>query len=320
MSILITGVAGFIGFHVAKSLLIQEEVVIGCDNLNDYYDVNLKKARLQELRKYKNFTFYPYDITKHEDMNNLANLQTIEYIVHLAAQAGVRYSLQNPYIYVDTNIHGQLNILELSRKLPIKHLVYASSSSVYGANTKLPFSIEDRVDMPISVYAATKRSAELMTHAYSHLYGIHTTGLRFFTVYGPWGRPDMAAFIFTQAILAEQELPVFNNGNMRRNFTYIDDIVSGTIACMRMPPDTNNFKLYNLGNSRSEPLLDFINILATLIGKPARFSLQPMQPGDVQETIADISTSTRDFGFTPCTNIQEGLTNFITWYKDFYHV
>ncbi|GAB4392169.1 MAG: NAD-dependent epimerase [Gammaproteobacteria bacterium] len=330
MPILITGAAGFIGFHVAQALLSSGKQVIGIDNLNDYYDVNLKYARIDQLQQRfsssNQFTFYRLDIADRDAMATLADQQLgITHIIHLAAQAGVRYSITNPHVYVESNLMGHVNILELARALTnFEHLVYASSSSVYGANTKLPFSIEDRVDTPISLYAATKKSNELMSYCYSHLYSIPTTGLRYFTVYGPWGRPDMAAFIFTKAILEGKPLHVFNEGKMRRNFTYIDDVVQGTINCLYKPPSSVDnqvpAQVYNIGNNRSEELMDFIKTLEVIIGKSAQLKLEPMQDGDVKETVADISASTLDFGFMPKINVQEGLANFVAWYKDYYGI
>ncbi len=320
-NILVTGCCGFIGFHATKKLLNDGHLVIGLDNINDYYDVNLKNARLNILKKCNNFVFYKLDINNQQAVLELsANHQDIQLILHLAAQAGVRYSLVNPFAYTDSNIIGHLAILELARNLKnLEHLVYASSSSVYGSNTKLPFAIEDRVDNPISLYAATKKSCELMSHCYSHLFGIKTTGLRFFTVYGPWGRPDMSVFIFTKAILNNQKIPVYNYGNMRRNFTYIDDIISGTINCLFIKDSNNNlFNIYNLGNNRSEELMDFIAELERQLGIKAEIDFQPMQPGDVKETIADIKESIKDFGFVPKTNIADGLKNFVAWYKEYY--
>lgn len=323
MSILVTGAAGFIGYHVSQRLLERQEKVIGIDNLNDYYDVNLKKSRLAKLTPQQNFQFVHLDIADKKAMEDFVKAHPqITRIVHLAAQAGVRYSLINPYAYTEANITGQLAILEACRKLPIEHLVYASSSSVYGANQKLPFSVHDPVDHPISLYAATKRAAELMSYTYSHLFRIPSTGLRFFTVYGPWGRPDMSAFIFTKAIFQGAEIPVFNQGDMRRNFSYIDDIVSGTVACLDLgakqkTPETTH-QVYNIGNNQSAPLMDFIHALETLIGKKAKIRFEPLQAGDVKETIADISDTTRDFGFLPKTNIEEGLKNFVEWYRNYY--
>lgn len=317
-TILVTGCAGFIGFHTTKKLLEHGHLIIGLDNLNNYYDANLKLARLNFLTKNNNFVFEKLDLKEHNNIINLADkYSNIQLIVHLAAQAGVRYSLQAPFAYADSNITGHLAILELARKLlNLEHMVYASSSSVYGANSKLPFDILDNVDHPISLYAATKRSGELMSYCYSHLFNIRATGLRFFTVYGPWGRPDMSAFIFAKAILSGKKIPVYNYGEMRRNFTYIDDIVTGVINCLFS--SHLNSSIYNLGNSRSENLMDFIYELEKLLGKKAELDLQPMQPGDVKETVADISASSRDFGFIPKTNIAEGLKYFVSWYKDYY--
>lgn len=319
MTILVTGAAGFIGYHVSEQLLKRGETVIGVDNLNDYYDVRLKEARLANLSSHATFSFIRMNIADQPAMTALATqFPNLTGIVHLAAQAGVRYSLTHPFAYTDANVIGHLNVLELSRKLTkLKHLVYASSSSVYGANQKLPFSVNDPVEQPISLYAATKRSCELMSYTYSHLYGIPATGLRFFTVYGPWGRPDMSAFLFTKAILNEEELPVFNQGDMRRNFTYIDDIVRGTIACLDKPQGAQH-RVYNIGNNRSEPLMHFISVIEKAVGKKAKIRFEGMQPGDVKETIADISDTTRDFNFMPKTNIEEGLAHFVAWYRKFY--
>lgn len=326
--ILVTGCAGFIGYHLCQHLLNQDKHVIGIDNVNDYYDVNLKEARLAQLKPYSNFAFHKANLANQSEVFDLiSKYPKIHTIVHLAAQAGVRYSLKNPFAYTDSNITGHLTILESARLLPeLKHLVYASSSSVYGANEKLPFSIQDAVDQPISLYAATKRSCELMSYTYSHLFGIPMTGLRFFTVYGPWGRPDMSAFLFTKALFNDEEIPVFNHGDMRRNFTYIDDVIRGVLGCMENPPfvDTNSSqpptRIYNIGNSRSENLMDFIQLLEKHTGKKARIRFEPIQPGDVKETIADISDTTQDFGFVPKTNIEEGLKRFVEWYKEFYGV
>lgn len=333
MTILVTGNAGFIGFHVAEKLLQRGENVIGIDNLNDYYDVTLKRARLNALSKSPKFTFYQINIAEPKAVDHIIKKHPeIDRIVHLAAQAGVRYSLTHPHLYTEANVVGHLAILEACRLLPnLKHLVYASSSSVYGSNQKLPFSVSDPVDHPISLYAATKRTCELMSYTYGHLFGIKSTGLRFFTVYGPWGRPDMSAFLFTKAILAGQEISVFNHGDMRRNFTYIDDIVAGTIACLDNPTEINASissnttssrlsRIYNIGNNQSEALMDFIHTLEDIIGKKARIRFEEMQPGDVKETIADIADTTKDFGFLPKTNIQEGLKSFVKWYRDYYHV
>lgn len=323
MAILVTGAAGFIGYHVCQKLLQRQETVIGIDNLNAYYDVNLKKSRLEKLKEHPNFSFIKIDISHQQEIEELSkNFPSVDRIIHLAAQAGVRYSLTNPFAYSEANLTGHLNMVEMCRKLPIKHFVYASSSSVYGANQKLPFSVSDPVDHPISLYAATKRSCELMSYTYSHLFKIPATGLRFFTVYGPWGRPDMSAFLFTKAILAEEEIPVFNFGEMRRNFTYVADIVQGIVGCLdKAPPqDSVPHRIYNIGNNRSENLMDFIHTLEAIIGKKALIRFEPMQPGDVKETIADIEDTTRDFGFKPTVNIKEGLKNFVTWYREYYDI
>lgn len=334
MTILVTGAAGFIGYHLCQTLLDRGEKIIGIDNLNPYYDIKLKENRVKQLYN-KVEQLYPGNSTQHSDQFDfhvmniedrhkmLDFIQThpeIDRIVHLAAQAGVRYSLENPYVYGDSNLLGHLNMLEACRALPkLKHFVYASSSSVYGANQKLPFSVQDPVEKPISLYAATKRSCELMTYSYSHLFGIPSTGLRYFTVYGPWGRPDMSAFLFTKAILEEQELPVFNHGDMRRNFTFIDDVIQGTLACLETPSKNLN-SIYNIGNNRSEPLLYFIETLETIIGKKAKIRFEDIQAGDVKETIADITESSRDFGFMPKTNIEEGLSQFVAWYRTYYGI
>lgn len=326
MKVILTGVAGFIGFHTAKAFLDQGLEVIGIDSLNEYYDVTLKNARLKELSPIKNFTFLKGDIADRPFIENVFNqhLDT-EVIINLGAQAGVRYSLVDPYAYVHANLLGMVVLLENSKKLnKLGHFIYASTSSVYGANKKLPFSVSDPVDHPISLYAATKRADELMAHAYSALFKIPTTGLRFFTVYGPWGRPDMAAFIFTKNILADKEIQVFNQGKMRRNFTYVEDIVQGVMGCLKRPPVAKEgqapYALYNIGNNRSEDLMDFIHTLENHLGKKAKISFQPLQLGDVVETIADIESTKRDFGFEPKTNIKEGLGEFVRWYRDYYQV
>ena len=321
MAVLVTGAAGFIGYHVARALLARGEQVVGLDNLNDYYDPALKRARLDALSG--DFSFHRLDIADRDPVLRLIESNpAIDRIVHLAAQAGVRYSLENPHAYTRSNVEGQLVMLEAARACSgLKHFVYASSSSVYGGNTKLPFSVDDRVDNPVSVYAATKKAGELLAHSYSHLYGIPATGLRFFTVYGPWGRPDMSAYIFTRRILAGEEIPVFNHGDMKRDFTYIDDIVAGVLACLDRPPaGTPKHRLYNLGNHRPEPLMRFIEVLETSLGKKAKISFQPMQPGDVKETYADIDASRRDFGFDPATAIDEGIPRFTAWYRDYHKV
>jgi UDP-glucuronate 4-epimerase len=321
MSILLTGVAGFIGFHVAKTLLTRGDRVVGVDNLNDYYDVSLKEARLAELRAWPNFGFTKLDVADREGVLGFVERhRDLRSIIHLAAQAGVRYSLKNPYTYIEANVMGTLVMLEAARRIDrLTAITYASSSSVYGANRKQPFSVEDRVDQPVSLYAATKRSCELVAYAYSHLYRLSATGLRFFTVYGPWGRPDMAAYLFTRAILAGEPIKVFNEGRMARDFTYIDDIVAGTIAAHdRAPSGEIPHRIYNLGNHRPEKLLDFIAVLERLLGRTATKVLLPMQPGDVPESFADIEASRRDLGFEPKTTIEDGLARFVEWYK-WYH-
>jgi UDP-glucuronate 4-epimerase len=321
MPILLTGVAGFIGFHVAKALLARGDRVLGVDNLNDYYDVRLKEARLAQLRASPNFDFARLDVADRASVLGLVERQRdLRSIIHLAAQAGVRYSLENPFAYVEANVMGTLVMLEAARRIDhLTAITYASSSSVYGANRKQPFSIEDRVDQPVSLYAATKRSSELVAYTYSHLYGLPATGLRFFTVYGPWGRPDMAAYQFTRAILAGEPIKVFNEGRMARDFTYIDDIVAGTIAAHdRAPAGQVPHRVYNLGNHRPEKLLDFIGVLERALGRNATKVLLPLQPGDVPESFADIEASRRDLGFEPKTTIEEGLARFVEWYK-WYH-
>ena len=326
MTVLVTGAAGFIGFHTTAALLRRGETVLGVDNLNDYYSVRLKEARLAELQRLPNFSFHRLDLSARGALAALVERHPeIDRVVHLAAQAGVRYSLTDPHAYLAANIDGQLEVLEACRKLPrLAHLVFASSSSVYGGNTKLPFSVSDRVDTPRSLYAATKKADELMTHCYAHLYRLPSTGLRFFTVYGPWGRPDMAAWIFTEAILAGRPIRLFNHGDMRRDFTYIDDIVAGTIACLDRPPADDGteppYRLYNLGNHRSEELRRFIGTLEAALGRKASIELAPMQPGDVAATYADISESQRDLGFSPATSIDEGLPRFVAWYRDYHRV
>ena len=325
MKVFVTGVAGFIGYHTSKALLDRGDEVVGIDSMNEYYDVTLKEARLKELEKEKGFTFIKGDIAdrsciealfrKHKDISGLINL---------AAQAGVRYSLIDPYAYVHANLTGFVTLLESAKALTdLKHFVYASSSSVYGANEKKPSSVGDRIEKPISLYAATKASNELIARTYSHLFQIPTTGLRFFTVYGPWGRPDMAAFIFAKNILAGKKIDVYNQGKMRRNFTYIDDIVQGVLGALDKPAKAPSageppFALYNIGNNRSEELTDFIHTLEEYIGCKAKINLMPLQPGDVKETIADIESTQKDLGFEPKTNMREGLKYFIDWYKEYY--
>lgn len=325
MIVLITGAAGFIGFHTANKLLDDGCTVIGIDSMNDYYDVSLKEARLTQLTARDGFTFVRGDLSDRETAEGLqTNHADITHIVHLAAQPGVRYSLINPHSYTRNNVEAHLNILELARNLNhIEHVTFASSSSVYGANTTLPYSIDQKTDNPVSLYAATKKTQELLSHSYSHLYGIPLTGLRFFTVYGPWGRPDMAYFSFTKAILAGEPIPVFNNGEMRRDFTYIDDIVAGIIGCLKKPPvdarpDAVPFAVYNIGNNRAETLMDFIAALEDALGKKAIIDFKGMQPGDVKETFADIEATTADFGFKPTTSMADGLEKFVRWYRDYY--
>ena len=325
MTILLTGAAGFIGYHTAQALLARGETVVGVDNLNDYYDVALKEARLARLTGERGFSFRRADIADRAAIEELcAQHPGIDRIVHLAAQAGVRYSLVNPFAYTESNITGHLVMLEAARRLPkLAHMVYASSSSVYGGNTKLPFAVSDPVERPISLYAATKRAGELMAYNYSHLYGLPLTGLRFFTVYGPWGRPDMSAFLFTKAILAGEPIKVFNNGDMRRDFTFIDDIVAGILAALDHPPvaagdGQPRHRLYNLGNHRSEPLMHFIDVIERACKRKARIEFAPLQPGDVPETYADIEASTRDLGFLPRTTIDEGIPRFVAWFREYY--
>ena len=327
--ILLTGAAGFIGAAVTRALLARGDCVIGVDNLNSYYDVTLKEARLKTLSADRNFTFRKLDIADRDGILKLAEeFAGITVIVNLAAQAGVRHSLTDPYTYVTSNLMGQAVMLELARKLKgLKHFVYASSSSVYGGNTKLPFSVDDPVEQPNSLYAATKRADELFGYTYAHLYGIPATGLRFFTVYGPVGRPDMAYFIFTKAILAGEPIKVFNHGEMWRDFTYIDDIVNGVLRVVDRPAvdDRKNggtppHRLYNLGNHRSEKLTDFIAEIEKALGRKATIQLEPMQMGDVPRTYADIEASRRDLGFEPTTPISAGIPKFIAWYRDYYGV
>jgi UDP-glucuronate 4-epimerase len=342
-TILVTGAAGFIGYHLSKQLLDRGDRVIGIDNLNSYYDVTLKESRLklltdspgEGLRQRENFTFHKIDLADREGIDRLFALYNFEIVVNLAAQAGVRYSLTNPRAYIDSNITGFSNILEGCRHHAVKHLVYASSSSVYGANTKMPFAVTDNVDRPISLYAATKKSNELMAHTYSHLYKIPTTGLRFFTVYGPWGRPDMAPILFTEAILAGKSIDVFNYGKMRRDFTYIDDIVEGVLRVMQSIPQPNPelteddldpnrskapYKLYNIGNSQPIELLTFIEILETCLGKTANKNFLPLQAGDVVATYADVTSLMADVGFQPKTSLQEGIAQFVNWYLEYYKI
>jgi UDP-glucuronate 4-epimerase len=333
--ILVTGAAGFIGFHLSKRLLSQGYEIIGLDNLNDYYDVRLKVSRLEILQESNNFSNHKIDLQNKSAVDNLFSTNRFDYVVNLAAQAGVRYSLTNPYAYLESNLIGFLNILEACRHHPVKHLVYASSSSVYGANRKMPFSVHDNVDHPLALYAATKKSNELMAHAYSNLYHIPTTGLRFFTVYGPYGRPDMALFLFTKAILEGKPIEVFNHGKMRRDFTYVDDIVEGIVRLILKPPTGNPdwsgenpdpassfapYRIYNIGNNQPVELLQFIEVLETKLGKKAIKNLLPLQEGDVPETYANIDELMQDIDFKPSTSIETGIENFVNWYKEYYKV
>ncbi|OLP16200.1 capsular biosynthesis protein CpsI [Leptolyngbya sp. 'hensonii'] len=332
--VLVTGAAGFIGFHLAQKLLRRGDQVVGLDNLNPYYDVNLKQGRLTQLQAESGFQFYPLDLADRAATANLFLEQKFDRVVHLAAQAGVRYSLKNPHAYVDSNLVGFVNVLEGCRHTEVQHLVFASSSSVYGANTKMPFSVHDNVDHPVSLYAATKKANELMAHTYSHLYGLPTTGLRFFTVYGPWGRPDMAYFSFTRAILAGQSIDVYHHGQMRRDFTYIEDVVEGVVRTLdHIPqpnpqwsgqnpdPGTSNapYRIYNIGNNQPVALMHFIETLEKCLGLEAQKNFLPLQPGDVIETFADVDALVRDVGFKPATSIEAGLQKFVTWYRDYYH-
>ncbi len=321
---LVTGAAGFIGFHLAKKLASQGADVVGFDNINDYYDVNLKYARLKELEIFKNFKFIKGNLADAVAVNGLFEEEKPEIVVNLAAQAGVRYSITNPQAYINSNIIGFFNILEACRRRPVEHLLYASSSSVYGNQRKTPFSTSDRVDEPVSLYAATKKSNELLAYSYAHLYGIPCTGLRFFTVYGPYGRPDMAAFIFTRKIFNDEPIQIFNYGDMYRDFTYVDDIVQGVENMLCNPPKPNEkgdrAKVYNIGNNRPEKLLDFVETLERQIGKTAKKELLPMQAGDVYQTYADVDELAKDFGFKPNTSVDEGLKRFVKWYRGYYNV
>lgn len=332
MKILVTGAAGFVGFHVSNKLLARGDKVVGFDNLNDYYDVNLKQARLDMLQSQPGFNFVKADLHDRATLEAVFTEHTFDAVINLAAQAGVRYSLENPHAYIDSNIVGFTNILECCRHHNTGHLVYASSSSVYGINSKLPFSVHDNVDHPISLYAATKKANELMAHTYSHLYGLPTTGLRFFTVYGPWGRPDMALFLFTRAILAGEPVKVFNNGQMQRDFTYIDDIVEGVVRVTdttatpnpnwnssNPDPGTSSapYRLFNIGNNSPVQLLDYIAEIEKALGKTADLEMLPMQPGDVAATCADIDALVEAVNYRPATPIKEGVANFINWYQEY---
>ncbi len=333
--ILITGAAGFIGYHLTQLLASNNFNIIGIDNLNSYYNVNLKKDRLKQLEKFNNFKFLKIDLIDKNSLFDLFKKEKFEYVIHLAAQAGVRYSIENPYAYIDSNIYGFINVLEACRNFPIKHLIYASSSSVYGANVKQPFAENDNVDHPVSLYAATKKSNELMAHTYSDLYKIPTTGLRFFTVYGPWGRPDMAYFSFTKNILEGKEIKVFNNGDLERDFTYIDDIVFAIEKLIdKIPSETPEwdrveaepstsfapYRIFNIGNNKPVKLMEFISTLEKLLGKEANKKFLPMQPGDVYSTYADISKLNKLIGYKPTTSIEEGLAKFVKWYKKYFNI
>ena len=315
--VLVTGSSGFIGFSLSRKLLEEGRVVIGVDSMNSYYDVNLKNARLEILKTFDNFVFYKEDIQNLKALKAIFKKQKVDVICNLAAQAGVRYSLEDPFSYEKSNLEGFLNLLEIAREHEITNFVYASSSSVYGSNKKVPFSVDDRVDNPVSLYAATKKANELMAHAYSHLFNIPCTGLRYFTVYGPWGRPDMALFLFTDAILNDRPINVYNYGDMKRDFTYIDDIVAGTIAAIDKPAP---YEVYNLGNSKTELLMDLIQILERELGRKAEKNMMPMQPGDVKQTSADIQKSRDKLGFDPKTSLEEGIKKFVAWYRPFYNI
>ncbi|MEK7821197.1 MAG: SDR family NAD(P)-dependent oxidoreductase [Pseudomonadota bacterium] len=326
MTILVTGAAGFIGYHVTEALLARGERVLGLDSLNAYYDVALKEARLARLTPNKGFSFVRADIADPESVAAaLAAHPDVDRVVHLAAQAGVRHSLKDPLAYVHANVRGHVVLLEAARRLKdFRHFVYASSSSVYGSNSKLPFSVHDRTDTPLSLYAATKKEQEMVAHAYAHIWRVPATGLRFFTVYGPWGRPDMAAYIFARKIMAGEAIPVFNEGNMRRDFTYIDDIVAGIVAALDRPPADDGrhppARLYNLGNHCSESLMRYIGLIEEALDRKATTELLPMQPGDVAETYADIDDTRRDLGFEPKTSIEDGIPRFIAWFRDYHKI
>jgi UDP-glucuronate 4-epimerase len=332
MTTLVTGAAGFIGFHVARRLMERGDAVLGIDNVNDYYSPQLKRDRIakQQADFGDRFRFLEVDFADHAALNAALGGQEFDRIVHLGAQAGVRYSIENPHAYVQSNLVGHLNLMELARRRGSSHLVYASSSSVYGGNKTLPFRVEDRVDHPLSLYAATKKADELMSETYAHLYRLPQTGLRFFTVYGPWGRPDMAMWLFTKAIFAGEPIQVFGEGNMRRDFTYIDDIVTGVVACHDNPPPDDGqekaggslapHRLYNIGNNNSEELTRMIDLIEQACGRTAEKLLMPMQPGDVRDTYADISAIERDLGFAPTTKIDVGVPRFVAWYRDYHRV
>ena len=324
MSVLVTGAAGFIGYHVSRALLARGDEVVGMDNLNDYYEVSLKRARLDQLGGIDGFSFEEVDIADAPYVEGAAmKHRGIDRVVHLAAQAGVRYSIENPHAYARSNLNGQMSILELCRDLKdFKNLVFASSSSVYGGNEKLPFATDDNTDQPVSLYAATKKSGEMLAYSYAHLYGFPCTGLRFFTVYGPWGRPDMAYFSFTKKIFAGETIDVYNNGEMGRDFTYIDDITAGVLAALDRPPmgakGEPPFAVYNLGNHQPVALLDFIKVIENEVGRDAVMNFMPMQAGDVKQTFADIDSSRRDLDYDPQTSLIEGIKKFVEWYRDYY--
>jgi UDP-glucuronate 4-epimerase len=320
LSALVTGVAGFIGFHVARALVAGGQAVIGIDNLQKSHNPALTERRRAALEGLPGYAFHRLDVADADGMRRLFESHPdIDVIVHLAGQAGVRYSVENPYIYLRNNIEAFVVLLETCRALPsLRHIVYASSSSVYGANNKLPFSVEDKADSPVSLYGATKKAMEVIGHSYARMYGMRLSGLRFFTVYGPWGRPDMAAYMFTEKIIAGQPIPVYNRGKMRRDFTYIDDIVAGILGCLDHPPEAGIHRVYNLGNNRSEALADFIAAIEAAVGRKAIIEYKPMQPGDMVETYADIEASRQDFGFSPRTDIREGMARFVAWFKDYY--
>ncbi len=333
--VLVTGAAGFIGFHLSRRLAEEGYAVTGIDNLTPYYDVNLKKDRLRQLEGFSNFAFFRVDLSELSSLAGLFAERPVDVVVNLAAQAGVRYSLENPHAYVDANLDGFVNLLECCRHHGVKHLVFASSSSVYGANTKMPFSVHDNVDHPVSLYAATKKANELLAHTYSHLYDLAATGLRFFTVYGPWGRPDMALFLFTEAILSGRPIQVFNHGNMQRDFTYIDDIIEGVVRVMKKLPEPDpdwsgaapdpgtsyaRYRLYNIGNNHPEALTRFIEALEQELGITAEKQYRELQPGDVPATCADIDDLCHAVGFMPTTRIEDGIKNFVAWYKSYYKI